>query len=95
MFFEYPKLLWLLAVPVLLILFYIYRELTGKIPYFTVSTIVPWSVKGSGIKRYTRHIPFVLRIIAISAMVVAIATMMVEAAKQKAMFCSEIGFAFQ
>lgn len=73
MFFEYPKLLWLLAVPVLLILFYIYRELTGKIPYFTVSTIVPWSVKGSGIKRYTRHIPFVLRIIAISAMVVAIA----------------------
>ena len=73
MFFEYPKLLWLLAVPVLLILFYIYRELTGKIPYFTVSTIVPWSAKGSGIKRYTRHIPFVLRIIAISAMVVAIA----------------------
>lgn len=73
MFFEYPKLLWLLAVPVLLILFYIYRELTGKIPCFTVSTIVPWSAKGSGIKRYTRHIPFVLRIIAISAMVVAIA----------------------
>ena len=73
MFFEYPKLLWLLAAPVLLILFYIYRELTGKIPYFTVSTIVPWSAKGSGIKRYTRHIPFVLRIIAISAMVVAIA----------------------
>lgn len=73
MFFEYPKLLWLLAVPVLLILFYIYRELTGKIPYFTVSTIVPWSAKGSGIKRYTRHIPFVLRIIAISSMVVAIA----------------------
>lgn len=73
MFFEYPKLLWLLAVPVLLILFYIYRELTGKIPYFTVSTIVPWSAKGSGIKRYTRHIPFALRIIAISAIVVAIA----------------------
>ena len=73
MFFEYPKLLWLLAVPVLLVLFYVYRELTGKIPYFTVSSIVPWSAKGSGIKRYTRHIPFVLRIIAISAMVVAIA----------------------
>ena len=73
MFFEYPKLLWLLAVPVLLVLFYVYRELTGKIPYFTVSTIVPWSAKGSGIKRYTRHIPFVLRIIAISAIVVAIA----------------------
>lgn len=73
MFFEYPKLLWLLAVPVLLVLFYVYRELTGKIPYFTVSSIVPWSAKGSGIKRYTRHIPFVLRIIAISAIVVAIA----------------------
>ena len=73
MFFEYPKLLWLLALPVLLILFYLYRELSGKNPYFTVSTIVPWSARGSGIKRYTRHVPFVLRIIAISAIVVAIA----------------------
>ena len=31
MFFEYPKLLWLLAIPVLLVLHYIYVELSGSV----------------------------------------------------------------
>ena len=73
MFFEYPKLLWLLLIPAVLILIYIYRELTGKNPYFTVSAITPWSAIGGGIKQYIRHIPFILRIIAISAIILAIA----------------------
>ena len=37
MFFEYPKLLWLLAVPALLVLHYIYLERTGRHPHLRVS----------------------------------------------------------
>lgn len=33
MFFEYPSLLWLLVVPVLLLALYIYRELSGRVPH--------------------------------------------------------------
>ena len=42
MFFEYPKLLWLLLVPLLLLVLYIYRLLKGKEPHFRVSVLRPW-----------------------------------------------------
>ena len=41
MFFEYPKLLWLLAVPVLLIAHYLWLELSGRRPHLRVSTVMP------------------------------------------------------
>ena len=41
MFFEYPNLLWLLAIPVLLTALYIYQELTGRKPHMRVSTAAP------------------------------------------------------
>ena len=73
MFFEYPSVLWLLAVPALLIAHYIYLELTGRRPHLRVSSALPW--KSSGFSAYSvlRHIPFVLRIIALSMIVVALA----------------------
>lgn len=73
MFFQYPKMLWLLAVPVLLILHYIYREIAGRIPHLRVSTSVPWRINGSGIYGVLRHVPFVLRIAALSLMIVTLA----------------------
>lgn len=73
MFFQYPKILWLLAVPVLLILHYIYREITGRSPHLRVSSSAPWKLNGSGILGILRHVPFVLRITALSLMVVALA----------------------
>lgn len=74
MFFEYPALLWLLAVPVLLVIYRIYIEKTGRQPHLRVSASVPWTVSGGfGLMRLLRHIPFVLRISALSLCVVALA----------------------
>ncbi len=73
MFFEYPKLLWLLVVPGLLVLHYIWLELAERHPHLRVSTAVPWMVKGRSFMSVLRHIPFVLRIMALCLIVVAIA----------------------
>ena len=74
MFFEYPKLLWLLALVPLAILIYVWREIKGRHPYLTVSDITPWKLDNQGFfKRMMRHVPFILRCIAIAALVIAIA----------------------
>jgi len=73
MFFEYPKLLWLLAVPVLLILHRLYIELRGREPHLRVSNVQPWMVEGKYILGFIRHIPFVLRTIALVMLVISIA----------------------
>ena len=73
MYFEYPKLLWLLVIPGLLVLHYIYLELAGRHPHLRVSTSVPWTLKRSPLMALLRHVPFVLRIFALSMVIVAIA----------------------
>lgn len=73
MFFEYPKLLWLLAIPLLLILHYLWIELRGRRPHMRVSTIHPWAAGGGSLLAWLRHLPFALRIAAISLIIVALA----------------------
>ena len=73
MYFEYPKLLWLLVVPALLVLHYIWLELAGRHPHLRVSTAVPWKLRGTSFMAVLRHVPFVLRILALCMIVVAIA----------------------
>ena len=73
MFFEYPKLLWLLVIPALLVLHYIYLELSGRHPHLRVSTSVPWMAAGRSFMALLRHVPFLLRIFALSMIIVAIA----------------------
>lgn len=73
MFFEYPKLLWLLVVPGMMVLHYIYLELAQRHPHLRVSTAVPWLVRNTSLASSVRHIPFIFRIIALSLIVVAIA----------------------
>ena len=73
MFFEYPNLLWLLAVPVLLTALYIYQELTGRKPHMRVSTAAPWKLEGRSALSVLRHLPFAFRIAALSLIIVAIA----------------------
>ena len=73
MYFEYPGLLWLLVIPGLLVLHYIYLELAGRHPHMRVSTSVPWTLKRSPFMSVMRHVPFVLRIFALSMVIVAIA----------------------
>ena len=73
MFFEYPDLLWLLVIPALLVLHYIYLELSERHPHFRVSTSVPWPAGGRSFMAMLRHVPFILRIFALSMIIVAIA----------------------
>ena len=73
MFFEYPELLWLLVVPALLVLHYIYKERTGRSPHIRVSVVTPWKKGGFTVMNLLRHVPFILRIFALVMIVVAIA----------------------
>ena len=73
MFFEYPKLLWLMVIPALLVFHYIYLELAERHPHLRVSTSVPWMVKKTTAASALRHLPFILRTFALCLIVVAIA----------------------
>jgi Ca-activated chloride channel family protein len=73
MFFEYPELLWLLVVPVLLIGHYLWLELSGRRPHMRVSSSAPWLAGGGSALAWLRHLPFVLRIAALSLIIVALA----------------------
>lgn len=73
MFFEYPELLWLLAVPLLLVAHYLYLELRERDPHMRVSIASPWTAGGKSVLSVLRHLPFVLRIAALSLIIVSIA----------------------
>lgn len=73
MFFEYPRLLWLLVLPALLVLHYIWMEISGRRPHMRVSSSVPWTLTGRSFMSFFRHVPFILRVFALSMIVVAIA----------------------
>lgn len=73
MYFEYPKLLWLLIVPGLMILHYLWLELAGRHPHMRVSTSVPWLAHRTPFMTVLRHVPFVLRLFALVMIVIAIA----------------------
>jgi Ca-activated chloride channel family protein len=73
MFFEYPKLLWLLLLLIPLTALYLYRELKGRAPSLQVSSLDQWQYKPSWFKRALRHLPFLLRLAALALLIVAIA----------------------
>ena len=73
MFFEYPKLLWLLLVPALLAVHYLWMELSGRRPHLRVSVSAPWLKGGWSVAAASRHLPFLLRTAALVLIVVAIA----------------------
>ncbi len=73
MFFEYPEILWLEFLPLLLILHYIYLEWRQRAPHLRVSTLTPWMESGRTAFSVLRHLPFALRILALSMIILAIA----------------------
>ena len=73
MYFEYPALLWLLVLPLLLIVHYVYMELKGRNPHLRVSNAIPWKQEKNTVLNIIRHKPFVLRIVALSLIIIAIA----------------------
>lgn len=73
MFFENPKLLWLLVVPALMVLHKVYIELKEREPHLRVSNSNPWMATGWSVFGLIRHIPFVLRTIALVMIVICLA----------------------
>lgn len=73
MFFEYPLLLWLLAVPVLMLAHYVWCEMSGRRPHLRVSSVAPWRKGGKSALAVLRHLPFALRFVALSMIVIALA----------------------
>lgn len=73
MFFDYPYLLWLLAVPVLLAALYVYRQVRRREPHLRVSTITPWKKGTSVFWSVLVHLPAVLRFGAMCLIVVCLA----------------------
>ncbi len=73
MFFEYPYLLWLLLLPLLLSALYVYRELSGKVPHFRVSKAEAWNGGHSSLWAIVTHIPFALRMLSMVLIIVCLA----------------------
>ncbi len=73
MHFEYPKLLFLLAVPLLLALLYLYRQIKDREPHFRVSSLSPWKAGGRSLTAFVRWLPPFLYFMAMCLMVIMIA----------------------
>lgn len=73
MFFEYPALLWLLVIPALMLVLYVYIELSGRRPHLRVPDVKFWKAGGRSVLGVIRHLPFLLRTIALVMIIIAIA----------------------
>lgn len=73
MFFEYPALLWLLVIPALMLVHYVYIEVSGRRPHLRVPDIKFWKAGGRSVLGVIRHLPFLLRTIALVMIIIAIA----------------------
>lgn len=60
-------------IPALLIVHYIYLELCGRRPHLRVSDIRYWKAGGKSVLSYLRHAPMLLRTVALSMIIIAIA----------------------
>ncbi|MCQ2158273.1 MAG: VWA domain-containing protein [Bacteroidales bacterium] len=72
MYFEYPALLWLLILPVLLVALYVVREIKGRVPHMRVSIAGPW-IRERGYAAVLHHLPMAFRTVALVMIVLAIA----------------------
>ncbi len=72
-YLEYPGLLWLILVPVLLVVHYIWLEVSQRHPHLRVSTSTPWKQVKTPFMSCFRHVPFVFRIAAIVLLIYALA----------------------
>ena len=73
MYFEYPYLLWLLAIPALLVLRYLWIEWKDRRAHMRVSALDALKAGGRSVLELVRHLPFLLRTAALCLLIVAIA----------------------
>ena len=73
MFFEYPHLLWLELLVIPLAALHIWRSVKGKEPSLTVPDASQWDDRSGRALSWARHLPCLLRLVAIAALIAAIA----------------------
>ncbi|MCL2502212.1 MAG: VWA domain-containing protein [Bacteroidales bacterium] len=73
MFFEYPKVLYLVLLLIPMLALYLWRAVKGDAASLRLPGIMPLRRAGGKWRTWFRHIPFVLRCIAIAALIVAMA----------------------
>lgn len=73
MYFEYPHLLWLETIPLLLVLHYLYLEFFSRRPHLRVSVMAPWKKGGFSVMSVVRHLPFAMMTVALAMIIIAIA----------------------
>lgn len=73
MYFEYPHLLWLEVIPLLLVLHYLYLEFFSRRPHLRVSVMIPWKKGGFSVMSVVRHLPFAMMTVALAMIIIAIA----------------------
>ena len=73
MFFEYPKLLWLLAVPAVLLAIYVLRLVRKRSPHLRVSAAAPWLQRRGTLLQILSHLPMALFTAAMMLLAVALA----------------------
>ena len=57
MYFEYPYLLWLLVLPALLVLRYLWIEWKDRRVHMRVSALDAWKAGGRSVLEIVRHLP--------------------------------------
>ena len=72
MYFEYPGIFWLLIIPALLIVNYIWQEVAQRHPHLRVSTSIPWKLAGGRSMASMRHVTFLFRIAAIVLIIIGL-----------------------
>ena len=73
MFFEYPKILYLLLLLPLMLAYYIWRAIRGDTASLRLSALDPLRHAGGKWRTWLRHIPFICKFIAVATLIVAIA----------------------
>ena len=73
MFFEYPKLLWLLAVPAVLLAIYVLRLVRKRCPHLRVSAAAPWLQRRGTLLQILSHLPMALFTAAMALLAVVLA----------------------
>jgi Ca-activated chloride channel homolog len=73
MFFEYPHILYLELLVVALLALHIWREIRGHTPALIVPGASQWMGKGGRLMKILRHIPYIMRLVTIAALIAAIA----------------------
>ena len=73
MFFEYPRILYLLLLLIPMLALYIWRAIKGDAASLRLSGLAPLKHAGGKWRTWLRHIPFIFKLIAIASLVVSIA----------------------